>query len=196
LSEKGSDNLKQFHKVGTVFQWEKHIITLSTINVIPTLLFLIYCICSVVWLSSNERTERKKKSSTQKTSKRGCQLVLKWKQRFLYDCSLLCGLGITVIEGSWTAKHKLTSWRAWRCNIFSTSSQSWRTNLILIMFQAMGQSLHSMSLFLVLKYGFGAQFILNIELLAPSQQTGFPSISFQFIGGRGGSLKYVCPAWD
>jgi len=23
-----------------------------------------------------------------------------------------------------------------------------------------------------------------------------PSVSLQFIGGRGGSLKYVCPAWD
>lgn len=43
------------------------------------------------------------------------------------------------------------------------------------MFQAMGQSLHAMSLFLVLKYGFGAHFTLNTELLAPSQLAGFPS---------------------
>lgn len=81
------------------------------------MLFLIYGNCCVVWLSSNKKPEKDKMQHS-KDIKEGVSPDTEMKtQMFLYDYSSLCGLHHTVVEGDWTTQHKLTSWKAWRCNI-------------------------------------------------------------------------------
>lgn len=92
------------------------------------MLFLIYGNCCVVWLSSNKRAD-KDKAQHSKNIKEGVSPDMEMKtQMFLYDYASLCGVSITVVEGDWTTQQKLTSWKAWRCNIlhFPTMSSSHR----------------------------------------------------------------------
>ena len=92
------------------------------------MLFLIYGNCCVVWLSNNKTAEEDKMLHL-KDIKEGVSPDTEMKkQMFLYDCSSPCGLGITVVERDWTTQHKLTSWKAWRCNIllFLTTLSSHR----------------------------------------------------------------------